>query len=478
MSKLSRIGPNESSALSKLCNWSAAGLKAMMETISQYERYETKDVKPKGHNLALLRGEKMNMTNVLFKALAKVDESYFLAVYKDILADKCSLESCVKHFTTKKEVEKVSSVLIILAGYDDMEKLKQDHPEKFEFEQLELYIGAEVANGIPKNEQAKRLKKYMNSVFAGDGTLENDVQFIEYEGLANLAGDVDFLDKFETIVFLMNKESSKDFMTELIKARIKSEEETLATLISFPSEILQFEVLSLLRNAGKDLKIFPLLFHGNSCIIGDVAENLTFCVLFGRFSVLSPPLSLFQSSISNLLNVVEKISPPYSSVAQISDLGFVKVHCESLTRKVTYFGLREEMMKMEASLKKRSKKGFLKSDEDRESCNQNYQDEEVEGADINITSALAGHTTPVQGERVIQPSRSRFSYQEEMDNIGSELEATTDCEKIEEKIEEIDDEIDKINCGKIDEIEDKIDGVKIKEIEDKIYGEKMEEKGC
>ena len=33
------------------------------------------------------------------------------------------------------------------------------------------------------------------------------------------------------------------FMTKLIKARIESEEESLAELISFASEILQFEIL-------------------------------------------------------------------------------------------------------------------------------------------------------------------------------------------------------------------------------------------
>jgi len=120
----------------------------------------------------------------------------------------------VKHFNTKLEVEKVSSVLMILAGYDDIEKLKQDHPGKFEFEQLELYIGAEVANGIPKNQQAERLIKYFNSVVAGgDEIFDNNVQFIEYEGLKHLVGDVAFLDKFETVIFFMNKESSEDLKT-------------------------------------------------------------------------------------------------------------------------------------------------------------------------------------------------------------------------------------------------------------------------
>ena len=128
-------------------------------------------------------------------------------------------------------------------------------------------------------------------------------------------------------------------------------------------------------------------------------------------------------------------------------------------------------MKIEASLKQRLKKGFLKSGEDKDWSRNDDQDEDVEDSDNNNTTAHSELTRPVQG-----PSTSRLSYQEEMDKIRSELDANTDREKI----EEIDGEkIDANTDGeKMEEIEDKIDGEKIEEIEDKIDGEKMEEKVC
>ena len=49
MSRLSRIGPNEITAIRKICNWSQDSFSALMEVISKYELYLTMDVKAKGH---------------------------------------------------------------------------------------------------------------------------------------------------------------------------------------------------------------------------------------------------------------------------------------------------------------------------------------------------------------------------------------------------------------------------------------------
>jgi hypothetical protein len=178
-------------------------------------------------------------------------------------------------------------------------------------------------------------------------------------------------------------------------------------------------------------------------------------------------LSLFQSSISNLLNVVEKISPPFSTVALISDLGFVKVHSDTLTRKVSYFGHSEELKKMESSLQKRSRKGFLKSDNDEDiSRNDGEQDvdfnNQIVQADLNqnmipddlpvedeyksstspyknshstLTEFKLPHTNrPVLGE-VIQPRTSRLSFQENMEEIENKIDSDNKVEEMEDKID-------------------------------------------
>ena len=360
MAKLSRIGPNECIALRKLCSWSVDGLKALMEVISQFEKFKTMDVKPKGHVLALLRGEKMTMTHKLFRMLAKVDYSYFLSVYREILENRCSLNECVENFNKLKEVEKVSAALRVLVGYEDLEKIKEEHPGKFGPEELEQYRGAEVASDGSKNEQAKRLEEYLHYMIGqdiDDDSFDNNINFVECEILgSNSAGA---FASFDTLIFLMKEEKSQDFLTELIQQRLYSGEKYQATLISFPSEALQFQVLTLLRNHERsnedNFRIIPLLFFGDSLLTGDVAENIRFSVLFGFFTILSPPLNMCQNSMSNLINVVEKISPVYSKLALISDSSFVKVHSETLTRKVTYIGQADELKKIESSIQKRSK---------------------------------------------------------------------------------------------------------------------------
>ena len=79
MCKLSRIGPNENVALRKIITWSPGAVKALMEVITRFERYETMDVNTngKGYQKQLALGEKMTITNELFKQLGKVDEDFF-----------------------------------------------------------------------------------------------------------------------------------------------------------------------------------------------------------------------------------------------------------------------------------------------------------------------------------------------------------------------------------------------------------------
>ena len=431
MAKLSRLGPNESTALRKICGWSSQALDALMEVISQYERYETMDVKPKGHQQALLLGEKMSMTNAVFKMLGKMDEAYFVTVHRNILANECSLKSCVEDFNTKKEVEKVCSALSIVAGFKGIDDIRNDHPGSFECDQLKPYIGAEVSNGNEKNDQAKMLEKYYNSVIAGKDDDSEKIDLMEYEQLENLVNEEKIMTS-GTVIFQMKQEESMGFVAELIKRSTYSDEDSHATLISFPTEAFQFEVLSLLRNSAKskdtNFRIIPLLFHGNKYIKDGVAENVTFAVLFGKFVVLSPPLNVDYGNISNLSIVVRKICPPCSSVAVISDINvpLVKVHSETLTGKFTYIAGRAEMKKFEASLLKRSRVLNLGAGDD-------ALEDSVKDALSNVEENLSS-TSPFKTKissmsiNSHAQSSSRQSYEEKLSayNFGEHREEKED----------------------------------------------------
>jgi hypothetical protein len=346
MARLSRIGPNEITAIRKLCNWSPESFAALMKVITQYELYQTMDVKPKGHQNRLAQGLKMNLTNVMFKMLGKVEEEFFMNWCVQILNSESSLKCCVDEFENLNKVEKVSSILSVIAEYKPYEDIKREHPGKFLPDKLKEYVGAEIKNG-EKNEEAKQLEKYYKRVIGEESGVGNTNVEV-YTDLGILFRENDWFEKFEVVIFHMSEEN-RDICFDFVNNSLLSG--CQARVITFPSEAQQFEVLQYLRNQqlSKDplLKVIPLIFQSNAFLTGDICENIQFSVIFGNFVVLSPPLSMYYSNISGILNIVEKICPPKSNVAFISDLKspLVQVHSETVSSDVSYFGLSAEVDK-------------------------------------------------------------------------------------------------------------------------------------
>ena len=438
MAKLARIGPNECCALRKLCNWSTTASTALMLVINQYERYETLDVKQKGHQGRLSRGEKMTIPNVLFKQLGMLDESYFLSVHNKILTDECSLKACVVNFQEFMEVDKVASALTIISGYDKYDSIIEENPGKFEVDLLKPFIGAEVTKDGQKNLKAVMLEKYYEAVIAGDSECSDDnVKYVEVAEIDNLLKNDNVLDDFETLIVQVEEEKNKSLVLELAKSRALSEKDFHATVITFPSEDVQFEALSLIRNLKvkkQNFKILPLLFNCKPFIAGDIAENVKFGILFGIFSVLVPPLNIYYSSISNLHNIVENISPPCSTVAFISDIKvpLVKIHCETetLSRKVTYFGSAGEMSKFKTDLQKRSvgEVGVLagKATQDTQDseaviCAPDIVSQSESDDNISSTSPFKAYSITVSGKSRGESSSASRSFLDNLDSIGNEL---------------------------------------------------------
>ena len=86
MAKLSLSGPDDITAVSIMCQWSSLSVSALMELMEAFENYQTLDVKPSGYQHRLGRGEKMTMTNVLFKRLGKGSEQYFVNCLRMVLS--------------------------------------------------------------------------------------------------------------------------------------------------------------------------------------------------------------------------------------------------------------------------------------------------------------------------------------------------------------------------------------------------------
>ena len=148
MAKLSRVGPDETTSLKKLCEWSTGAFKSLMEVLRVFEVYETLDVKRCGNAGRISRREKLTMTNALFNKLAKCKDSFFEAESPNILSKEISLKSLVESHQKHDDVTKVFSVLMQISGYRSKDQLTHEYPGKFDIGTLENFIGAEIKGMI------------------------------------------------------------------------------------------------------------------------------------------------------------------------------------------------------------------------------------------------------------------------------------------------------------------------------------------
>ena len=350
MAKLSRLGPDECTAVSKLCQWSSSGFSALMEMMEVFENYQTLDVKPSGHMGSLARGEKLSMTNVLFKMLGKCSEQYFVSHYQAVVDSSISLKTMLDGFKEAGKVQKVCGVVSVLAGNESYDKIKEMYPGKFDFDVMKNFIGAEL-KGENRNTKAGLLEKYFKSVIA---TNENERVIIplEFEDCSDIAGKLneDFFTMYEAIIFHM-KELNQDICKKIISHMINSTKPVHAALLIFPSEKDQFQVLSYLRNQNtmlENFKIVPISFNREVKSSGDVVENISYSILFGKLSIINPPLKVHYRGFENLINIVECVIPLQSSVALLCDPGVEcsKIHSDESDRKVSYFAPKSSLQQL------------------------------------------------------------------------------------------------------------------------------------
>ena len=364
MSKLSRVGPDESCSISKLCKWSEAGFSVLMEVISKFEDYETCDLKSAsgpGHVGSIARCEKQKMTNAVFNKLAKCDEKHFVQESDKVMTGTISLKSVIEEYQTVVEIEKVFAVLSQLSGFVNKTQIMMQYPGKFENAILSKFIGAEITDG-KKNDQASLLSDYWEkSIKQTSDEYVDPVSFEEIDETKELVDKNYDFDSFDFVILNL-KEAQSDLCMKVMKDVTKSPRVFVAAMMLFPSENLQFETLSCLRSMClgdmEKLKIVPIYFiNMKQKSDGKMCENMDFGILFGKFSVLLPPLKRAYSNLDNLNDIVKKICPPKSTVAMVTDqrLKVIKVHSSDLEQTVKYFGSPTDLSKFKDHLRKDKK---------------------------------------------------------------------------------------------------------------------------
>ena len=353
ISRLCRFGANEAASISKLCRWSKEAFSALIRVLQLYEKYETLDVGPSGHQGRLARGEKMPMTNKLFNQLGKTDESYFIKGFEKVLAKDISLKYLVEQYGIIISLEKVVAVLSVLAEHKSYDSIKLAHPGKFEHEQIEVFSGAEIKADKKMNENALRLEKYYKAVVNMEpNALQILLEFNEFNELK----DLNIFSQYNTIVMLMSKDSSETCL-QIADYVLKSEDIYVAAILVFPSEALQFQFLSFIRNKDvsllKNFKVSPLVINCDVKGQKEFEENVSFGVIFGKLNSFKRPVKIHHNSLSNLKDIVESVSPPNGTTVVIADHHpLVKVHTVELLGKFAYYASKSEISRFKISLSK------------------------------------------------------------------------------------------------------------------------------
>ena len=355
MGRLFRMGSNEMTAVRKLCKWKSEAFAALMAVKSMFEKYSTLDVdeSKKGFQMEIKRGERMPMTNSMLKMLGNVQDQYFLDNHSDILTSKISLKSFVEGFQKVKSMEKVTSVLSVIAN-ESVDIISQKYPDRFTTEDLSKFIGADIVSGV-KNDQAVSLEAYFKMV-RDDAFPNNSGQIpriVSFDSLNSLLTEFEHFRNYDVIVFRMSS-SSSDQCEKMTRDCIMSDSVFIVRVFLYPNRLVHAEALSRIQNcADSKFKIIPLYFNTTPVVRGDVCENIEFSILIGKFSSAGLPISVYQNSAMNMKNILLNISPPSCKMAMIADSGCALFPIHSQNGKasvVDYFGSPSEVTRFQKQL--------------------------------------------------------------------------------------------------------------------------------
>ena len=354
----------ESTALERICrDWSCDGHKILQKTLEAFEGYKTLDVTKNVCGLAgkISRGEKNKLTNVMLRNLGKCTEEFFVLNHEKVLNKDWSLKLLLENSLKLIEIDKVYLVLMKIASFTPVEAIQIMHPGKFESEQMQPFIGA-VFNDKGKNQKAIELEKYYKFVITSpiEDVYHEPVIFQKYDGLDEMV-NVEEINSADILIYHIKK-LKLELISKYVHSLIKSNKSLQVGVLLFSCEIDYSCVRSLLRteidhaSSGETVEVYPLMFgNSSSSVIGSkVIENVTYGVIFGKFSVIKSPLLSLYNDLSQLIYVVDSVCPPGCNVLMLADpeVTLFKVHDENLSWYTKYIGSHQAIEKFQRDLAK------------------------------------------------------------------------------------------------------------------------------
>ena len=421
-------------ALKKFCSWQAEPFACLLSVLQKFELYETTDSKYEGTQSRLMRGESLPVPKVLFKKLAKVDQSYFEVNVPKVLDRELSLKELVLNFEEVQEYEKTQLALIELSQNQTLQELQQKYPGKFEKEVLDKFKGA-VVERSKQNMNGQLLKKYYEAVVADPSSHHSSL--VSFHLLDTLETFIDQRINEYDLTVLNIKTNNVDVLMKALNQTLYCSDLVKTVLILFSSEHDQSSTLSYIRSQSipSDFLLTQLIFDNDNVKKGkEIIENLKFGILAGKTKIFAPPLDMYNQSLGNLEDVVSKICQPKASVAYVSegDSPLISIHGHKhISRSTTYFASEKLIKLFENKVRK-----------------EKLLDEGLE-PDVNETCAISSiENTGDSTDLAVSRAKEDISSTEQMDEFialaGSRAKEVAtdddDCEHVGPAIEESDGE--------------------------------------
>ena len=451
MAKISRVGPDESTSIKKLCLFSEEGFKVLMKVIVKFEDWETSDLKKASGNVgSIARCEKQKMINIIFNKLAKCGEKYVVSESDRVLKGEISLKTLVESYQTLMDIEKTFAVLSQISGYRSRNQIMLDYPGKFENIIMIKYSGAEIING-ENNPQASLLQDYWKYVTEDKSDeYEEPVSFEEVKGLKEMQEKNGYFDNFDFVIANL-KSGQPDLCMDIMHTVIRSDKVFHAAILMFPLESLQFEALTCLRNMSlgemEKMKILPIFFNNSrQKTNGEVWENMDFSILFGKFNILIPPLKRGYSGLFNIVQIVNRICPPQSRIAMLTDQGLplLQVHSADLEQRVHYIGTREDLSKFKLLLSKDKTLHNIKSKEADITSTQPSEANEATASTIELPGPSKHSSFDESTTSPVKSQRDAFNTSQDSGFGSPEICKGLGVVGFDEEMEQVEEGLDKI----------------------------------
>ena len=352
MCKLYCFRQEESTSVERFCKWDKQNFKLLMNTINVFEKYMTLDVTTNtvGVKQRISRGDKLNLSNTLFRDLSKVPQDYFVDHYSKVIDKTISLRELVTNYKDVLNMMNVLEVLSKIADNLPVKDLQRMYPGDFEFDQLKCFIGA-VYDGGKKNLRAVELENYYHFIISrkDDAMYDQPVEYKYVDNVDIILKDSNVLNSFDMVIYNM-KGSDMDSISSLLQTIVDSKSLFKTVFLLFSSGADHFEGLKVIRthpgiNTIRGFDNFPVMFGKKAVNDSRFAYNLVHGVLFGRFTVFKSPVLEFYSDLCHLLDIVRSICPPSAKLLMLADEGMslIKVHDENLSWKVVYQGAKTDV---------------------------------------------------------------------------------------------------------------------------------------